>query len=85
MHNITNFLADWWLVAAIVLLACYGLGALAADTSNGFRKWLLGDRPKPRQYRVTVEDHDGWPIRTYILPSEAIGRLLREIERDKPA
>jgi hypothetical protein len=39
--------------------------------------------PKPREYRVVVEDVDGWPIRSFGLPAEKVGRLLREIERDK--
>jgi hypothetical protein len=84
MDEINCFVSDWWLVAAIVLLACYGLGALAGEASNGFRKWLRGERPKPRQYRIVVEDHDGWPLRSYRLPAEAAGRLVRDLERDKP-
>lgn len=84
MHEINRFISDWWLVATIGLLACYGLGAVVAEAADALRKWLRGEPPKPRQYRVTVEDADGWPLRTYRLPGEAIGRLMRDLERDKP-
>ena len=83
MRDLLSFLADWWLIAAIGLLACYGLGAVAADASAGLRKWLWGERPKPRHYRVVVEDADGWPLRSYRLPAEAASRLVRDLERDK--
>lgn len=85
MDEINCFVSDWWLVAAFLLLAAYGVGSLAGEASNAFRKWLRGDPPKPRQYRVTIEDADGWPLRSYRLPAEAAGRLVRDLERDKPA
>ena len=83
MDGINCFVSDWWLVAVIGLLACYGLGAVAADTSNGFRKWLRGERPKPRQFRVFVEDPEGWPLRSFRLSAGAAGRLVHDLERDK--
>ena len=70
MHDLSRFLADWWLLAAVLLLAAYGLGPVAADASNSLRKWLRGEPPKPRQYRVTVEADDGWPLRSYTLSAE---------------
>ena len=85
MHDLSRLLADWWLIAAVFLLASYGLGNLASDASNALRNWLLGDPPKPKQYRVTVEADDGWPLRSYKLPVEAAARLVRDLERDKPA
>lgn len=84
MHEIYRLVCDWWFVVAVLLLACYGLGALAGNLATDFRKWLWGERSKPRQYRVVVEDHDGWPLRSYRLPAEAAARLVRDLERDKP-
>lgn len=83
MHDLMNFLADWWLVALIILLAAYGLGALAGEISDRLRIWLWGERPKPRRYRITVEDYDGWPLRSYQLPAHAVGQLVRDLDRDK--
>ena len=73
----------------LALLILYGLGGLAMDVAQEVRKWRRPEPPKPspdpRRYRVLVEDHDGWPIRTYRLPADAVGRVLQEIERNKPA
>ena len=84
MHEIYRLVADWWLVVAVLLLASYGLGALATNLADDFRKWLRGERPKPRPYRVTVEDADGWPLRSFRLSAGAAGRLVQDLERDKP-
>ena len=85
MPEINRFISDWWLVAIIGLLACYGLGAVAAEAADALRKWLRDEPPKPRPYRVVVEDADGWPLRSYRLPAEAAARLVRDLERDQPA
>ena len=73
---------------AVFLL--YGLGSLAMEAFQEVRKWRRPEPPQPppepRRYRVLVEDQDGWPIRTYHrLPADAVGRVLQEIERNKPA
>ena len=85
MHEIYRIICDWWLVVAVLLLACYGLGALAGNLAADFRKWLRGEPPKPRPYRVVIEDADGWPLRSYRLPAEAAARLVHDLERDQPA
>jgi hypothetical protein len=83
MPELLDFLWDHWWVAAVLFLACYGLGALSAEVPAAFRKWLWGERPKPKPYRVTIQDGEGWPLRSYSLPAASAGRLLQDLERDR--
>ena len=39
--------------------------------------------PKPRTYRVTVEDEEGWPLRSYSLPVDLVGRMVRDLDRNR--
>lgn len=73
----------------LAMLILYGLGGLAMEVAQEVRKWRRPDPPKPspepRHYRVFLEAEDGWPLRSFKIPIEAATRLVRDLERDKPA
>ena len=49
------------------------------DVPSPFRK----PPAKPRRYRIRIENEDGWPLESHEVSSEAVGRVLRDLEREK--
>jgi hypothetical protein len=78
---------DFLLIIGILALASYGLGAAAYDAIKIVRSWWRGDKAKaakPRDYQITIEDADGWPLRSYRMPVEATASVIRDLDRKKP-
>ena len=67
----------------ILLFAMIGLVVLAIEAAKAAREWWQGPPPTPRKYRVSIEDYENWPIRSYLLPAKEIGEILKQIERNK--
>lgn len=66
---------------AVLGFCAAGLFIWCTDQLAAFRQWL-NPPPKPRRYRVLVQDDDGWPLRSYSLEPGRVGKLLQDIDRD---
>lgn len=78
-------LISLWPVFVLSFLTYCVLGWAAVSGEEAFNRWR-GEpppKPKPKPYRVTIQDGEGWPLRSYSLPADAAGRLLQDLERDR--
>lgn len=71
-------------IGLFVIVAGF-VGAVSILAAEHVRKWLWDGQPgtKPRPYKISVQDADGWPYRSFTVTPEIAGRLVRELESDR--
>jgi hypothetical protein len=79
-----NPVVELWLILAGVVAVIVGLAKIYDRYfGESVAEPEPQQPPKPRGYRVRIEDADGWPYASYCVSPKEAGRVMRELDRIK--